>query len=263
MICMTRMSPTATIISNAREYNESPTSTAASFPNSAFAVLRPRRSCESSTTSSCSRVAVWMNSTIAASSMWRSPAWSSARAASSTNSGRNRLPPPPMMPSAIWFTRATSEVRRARMVRLTAARSSPTSAWIEARSPNAGVGTAASMVGVIGGGLSGFEPSIAAKGRSGPGPSPCAASGVVRARGSEVVSRHRENLQSASLGKRAPRPERRPRKGNATEQDHVCGDSDGRQAVPRQGGGQPAGGAARRGRGGQDRARSGAPRRRR
>ena len=38
------------------------------LPNSALAVGRPRRSADSSTTSSCSRVAVWMNSTIAASS---------------------------------------------------------------------------------------------------------------------------------------------------------------------------------------------------
>src|SRR6266571_4626771 len=55
---MTRMLRTATIIWKAREYRKSPTSTLAAFPNSALAVLRPRRSSDSSTTSSCSSVAV-------------------------------------------------------------------------------------------------------------------------------------------------------------------------------------------------------------
>ncbi|MNG21077.1 hypothetical protein D3C84_1054030 [compost metagenome] len=58
----------ATIIWKARVYRKSPTSTLAALPNIALAVWRPRRMSDSSTTSSCSRVAVWMNSTIAASS---------------------------------------------------------------------------------------------------------------------------------------------------------------------------------------------------
>ncbi len=64
---ITRMSSSSTIIWKAREYRKSPTSTEAALPNAALAVLRPRRSSDSSTTSSCSSVAVWMNSTTAAS----------------------------------------------------------------------------------------------------------------------------------------------------------------------------------------------------
>ena len=63
-----RMLPVDTIIWKARVYRKSPTSTLAALPNSALAVWRPRRMSDSSTTSSCSRVAVWMNSIIAASS---------------------------------------------------------------------------------------------------------------------------------------------------------------------------------------------------
>ena len=48
-----------------------PTRTLVALPNSSLAVLRPRRSEEPSTTSSCSRVAVWMNSMMAAASMCR------------------------------------------------------------------------------------------------------------------------------------------------------------------------------------------------
>ncbi|MNN83293.1 hypothetical protein D3C81_2003190 [compost metagenome] len=70
---MMRISPTETIIWKAREYRKSPTSTEAALPNSALAVLRPRRSEDSSTTSSCSRVAVWINSTTAASWWWSLP----------------------------------------------------------------------------------------------------------------------------------------------------------------------------------------------
>ena len=70
---MTRMSPMRTIIWKAREYRKSPTSTEAALPNAAFAVWRPRRRSEASTTSSCSRVAVWMNSITAASSKRLSP----------------------------------------------------------------------------------------------------------------------------------------------------------------------------------------------
>ena len=40
------------------------------LPNTSLAVSRPRRSEEPSTTSSCSRVAVWMNSMMAAASIW-------------------------------------------------------------------------------------------------------------------------------------------------------------------------------------------------
>jgi hypothetical protein len=67
----TRMRLTDTIIWKAREYRKSPTSTLAALPNMALAVARPRRSDDSSTTSSCSSVAVWMNSTVAASSCAR------------------------------------------------------------------------------------------------------------------------------------------------------------------------------------------------
>ncbi len=65
---MMRMLLACTIIWKAREYRKSPTSTLAALPNTALAVLRPRRRSDSSTTSSCSSVAVWMNSTTAASS---------------------------------------------------------------------------------------------------------------------------------------------------------------------------------------------------
>ena len=61
-----RRSPSSTIIWNEREYRKSPTSTLASLPKTWLAVSRPRRMSEPSTTSSWSRVAVWMNSMIAA-----------------------------------------------------------------------------------------------------------------------------------------------------------------------------------------------------
>ena len=93
----TRMRPTSTISWKAREYRKSPTSTLAALPNSALAVARPRRSADSSTTSSCSRVAVWMNSMMAASSKRLSPVNESARENSSTRRGRIRLPPAPTM----------------------------------------------------------------------------------------------------------------------------------------------------------------------
>ena len=51
------------------------------------------------------------------------------------------------------------------MVRLTAAMSSPTSAWNEARSALAGVGGPAVVVGVIGNGGSGYAPIISSKAR--------------------------------------------------------------------------------------------------
>ena len=92
-ICITRMLPVSTIIWKAREYRKSPTSTLAALPNSALAVWRPRRSEDSSTTSSCSSVAVWMNSTVAAISKRSGPSKPSARENSSTSIGRSRLPP--------------------------------------------------------------------------------------------------------------------------------------------------------------------------
>ena len=54
-------------------WHQSPTSTLAALPKTALAVLRPRRSEDSSTTSSCSSVAVWMNSTTAAIRCWWLP----------------------------------------------------------------------------------------------------------------------------------------------------------------------------------------------
>ena len=59
--------PWPTIIWNAREYRKSPTSTDAALPNWALAVAWPRRKSDSSTTSSCSSVAVWIISMTAAS----------------------------------------------------------------------------------------------------------------------------------------------------------------------------------------------------
>ena len=61
------MRSSSTISWKLREYRKSPTSTLAALPQTALAVLRPRRRSDSSTTSSCSSVAVWMNSITAAS----------------------------------------------------------------------------------------------------------------------------------------------------------------------------------------------------
>ena len=69
----TRMFFTDTIIWNEREYRKSPTSTLAALPNIALAVARPRRRSDSSTTSSCSSVEVWISSTVAASSYCSGP----------------------------------------------------------------------------------------------------------------------------------------------------------------------------------------------
>ena len=69
MISMTRCEPTVAIIWKAREYTKSPTSTLAWLPKMLLAVARPRRFCEPSTTSSCSSVAVCMNSMNTAASM--------------------------------------------------------------------------------------------------------------------------------------------------------------------------------------------------
>jgi hypothetical protein len=69
----TRRLPSSTISSNERENRKSPTSTVAGLPQIRLAVRLPRRMPEPSTTSSCNRVAVWMNSTVAASLWWRVP----------------------------------------------------------------------------------------------------------------------------------------------------------------------------------------------
>ncbi len=66
--------PSSTISSKARAEQEVAHQHVALLPHTALAEARPRRRSLSSTTSSCSRVAVWMNSTQAASLMWRSPA---------------------------------------------------------------------------------------------------------------------------------------------------------------------------------------------
>ena len=60
------ISPVLTISSNARANRKSPTRTEASFPHIALAVSRPRRFSDWSITSSCSSVALWINSTAAA-----------------------------------------------------------------------------------------------------------------------------------------------------------------------------------------------------
>jgi hypothetical protein len=59
--------PSSTISSNERLNRKSPTSTLAGLPQMMLAVRLPRRRPEPSTTSSWSSVAVWMNSTAAAS----------------------------------------------------------------------------------------------------------------------------------------------------------------------------------------------------
>jgi hypothetical protein len=66
-ISSARSEPTSTIILKACPSRKSPTSTLASLPHSMRAAALPRRNSLSSTTSSCSNVAVCMNSTEAAS----------------------------------------------------------------------------------------------------------------------------------------------------------------------------------------------------
>ena len=56
-----------------RANRKSPTRTEAGLPQMMLAVRRPRRRPELSTTSSWRSVAVWMNSTAAASLCWRLP----------------------------------------------------------------------------------------------------------------------------------------------------------------------------------------------
>ncbi len=65
-----------------------------SFPQRLFTLGRPRRVVASSMMSSCSRLAVWMNSTVEASVTARSPRYPQSRLASSSRAGRTRLPPP-------------------------------------------------------------------------------------------------------------------------------------------------------------------------
>ena len=137
-IFCTSMRSSSTISWKLREYRKSPTSTLAALPQTALAVLRPRRRSDSSTTSSCSRVEVWMNSTTAASWWASAPRWPSAPAASSSNIGRRRLPPAPMMYSATWLISTTSEASRRRISASTAAISGAARAWIARRSGGAG-----------------------------------------------------------------------------------------------------------------------------
>jgi hypothetical protein len=88
------MRSSSTIIWKLREYRKSPTSTLAALPHSALAVLRPRRRSDSSTTSSCSRVEVWMNSITAASGWCVGAAIAAGMARGQQCSiGRRRLPP--------------------------------------------------------------------------------------------------------------------------------------------------------------------------
>gem|GEM_PF-6849476 len=62
-----RSESVSTISSKARANRKSPTSTDEAAPQIRCAATLPRRISEPSTMSSCSRVAVWMNSTEAAS----------------------------------------------------------------------------------------------------------------------------------------------------------------------------------------------------
>src|SRR6478672_4403369 len=143
----TSMRSSSTINWKLREYRKSPTSTDAALPHTAFAVLRPRRRLDSSTTSSCSRVEVWMNSTTAASwcaSVLRCPR---APALSSSSIGRSRLPPAPMMYSATWLISTTSEASRWRISASIAAISGAARAWIALRSSRGSGGRALSGMG--------------------------------------------------------------------------------------------------------------------
>jgi hypothetical protein len=72
-ISSARSEPTSTIILNAWPSRKSPTRTLASLPHSMRAASLPRRISLSSTTSSCSKVAVCMNSTAPASLTCPSP----------------------------------------------------------------------------------------------------------------------------------------------------------------------------------------------
>ncbi len=65
-----------------------------SLPQRLFTLARPRRVVASSMMSSWSRLAVWMNSTVEASVIARSPRYPQSRLASRRSAGRTRLPPP-------------------------------------------------------------------------------------------------------------------------------------------------------------------------
>ena len=159
-ICITSMRSSSTISWKLREYRKSPTSTLAALPQTALAVLRPRRRSDSSTTSSCSRVAVWMNSTTAASWCASGPRWPSAPADSNSSIGRSRLPPAPMMYSATWLISTTSDASRRRIRASTAAMSALARLWIAGRSRDCGW-EAVSMRGPIRGDGDYTEPSRA------------------------------------------------------------------------------------------------------
>ncbi len=87
------MEPASTISSKARENRKSPTSTLDGAPQIRCAATLPRRNWLPSTTSSCSRVAVWMNSTAAASFRHASSLAPARRAEATVSSGRKRFPP--------------------------------------------------------------------------------------------------------------------------------------------------------------------------
>ena len=125
---MMRMSCTSTIIWKAREYKKSPISTLAGLPNLALAVGRPRRKVDSSTTSSCSKVAVWINSTTAAMLNRDWPWKPKAPQHSSSRVGRRRLPPAAMMCCATSPTSATLDERRCLITASTSRNSCSTNA---------------------------------------------------------------------------------------------------------------------------------------
>ncbi len=148
------------------------------LPNTAFALALPRRSRLSSTTSSCSNVAVWINSTHAASSTGSmahgrrgivtetsddpsgpgdplaAASWGAAtgapqrRAAASVSIGRSRLPPAATTWAAKRGISAIVLVMRATMARSHASRSSHSNLESAVRAsspPRLMVGTPGSM----------------------------------------------------------------------------------------------------------------------
>ena len=121
-----RSDPSATISWKARLNRKSPTSTLALLPHSTLAEASPRRRSLSSTTSSCSRVAVWMNSTQAARPAARTPGWPHSCAAARVRTGRSRLPPAAMIWPASCGISATGLCMCWRISSLTRSRSSRT-----------------------------------------------------------------------------------------------------------------------------------------
>src|SRR5690606_40433728 len=107
---------------------------------------------DSSTTSSWSRVEVWMNSMIAASWWWSGPTVPVACPDSTTSIGRRRLPPAEMMCSAIWLISTTSDASRVRMSRSMAAMSPATNAWMAGSARAGAAGLARCMKRSDGGG---------------------------------------------------------------------------------------------------------------